>query len=257
MDPLARVAPGDPIRPSADTQNALLRAARRARSAEIQMRAPPPSAAPQTQALIRAGESALTQWSPVWLGDVVISPSTDLVEFCRLPVFDVADPTEGGPFAIMLQPAAAGALGRALLMGVAPAQVSITAEADEFASIDDEGALVSGSDGYARILWKAGTSGDQWCLLALPAAADAAVNPATYDTIGGTTEGNEAAETSTWTAGGANGLRFYVQSRQAYFNAGDAKWYAYVRLLTLDRKGRLYSLGAETRIEIDVPVAAT
>jgi hypothetical protein len=85
-------------------------------------------------------------------------------------------------------------------------------------------------------------------------------DPTVYTTIGDTTEGTEAADTDTWTygdvdgSGNKKGLRLYIQTRQAYFHAGDHKWYAYVRLLTFATSGLLYSVGAETRVEIESPV---
>ena len=74
-------------------------------------------------------------------------------------------------------------------------------------------------------------------------------------TIGDATEGSEAAETTTWTYAGTNGLKLYAMTRVAYYDAGDEILYGYVRLLTFDKYGRLYSAGAETRVSIDVTVA--
>jgi len=85
-------------------------------------------------------------------------------------------------------------------------------------------------------------------------------DPDPYTTIGDTTEGSEAAESTTWTYGDVDGegkkkgLRLYIQTRQAYFHAGDHKWYAYVRLLKFSSKGLLYSVSGETRIEVEDPV---
>jgi hypothetical protein len=94
------------------------------------------------------------------------------------------------------------------------------------------------------------------------AGNDPAKDPAYYTTIGGNTEGSEAAETTTWTIGDVDGSSnkkgcwFWVQSRQAYYHAGDQKWYAYARKCVIDTNGLLYSVSAETRIEIEVPETA-
>jgi len=86
-----------------------------------------------------------------------------------------------------------------------------------------------------------------------PPAAD----PAYYTTIGDATEGSEAAETTTWTYGdkdgsdNVKGLRFYAMTRAAYYHAGDKTVYGYVRLIKVDKNGKIYSVGAETRVEID------
>jgi len=73
-------------------------------------------------------------------------------------------------------------------------------------------------------------------------------------TIGSAAEGSEAAETTTWTYAGTNGLKLYAMTRTAYYHAGDKILYGYVRLLTFDKYGRLYSAGAETRVSVDVTV---
>jgi len=73
------------------------------------------------------------------------------------------------------------------------------------------------------------------------------------DTIGSAGEGSEAAEGTTYDGtSSANGLAFYVQGRTAYYHAGDEKFYGYVRKITFDARGHLQSVGAETRITIDV-----
>ena len=89
--------------------------------------------------------------------------------------------------------------------------------------------------------------------------AEAGIEPpedpgAAVVTIGDTTEGAEAAEGTTWTYAGVNGLKLYAMTRVAYYDAGDKILYGYVRLLTFDKYGRLYSTGAETRVSIDVTV---
>jgi len=43
-------------------------------------------------------------------------------------------------------------------------------------------------------------------------------------------------------------------TRVGYFDAGDEKLYGYVRTIKFDQWGRLASISAETRYEIDVPV---
>jgi hypothetical protein len=78
-------------------------------------------------------------------------------------------------------------------------------------------------------------------------------DPSSYNTIGGTTEGAEAANSATHTYDGTKGLYLYAVTRVGYFESGDQTLYGYVRLLKFDKYGRLYSVGAETRFTIDVP----
>jgi hypothetical protein len=88
------------------------------------------------------------------------------------------------------------------------------------------------------------------------AAVGGAENPgANVTTIGAAEEGSETANSSTWTAGGTNGLALYEVTRIVYNHTSALTLYAYVRLLTFDKYGRLYSVGAETRVAVDVPEA--
>jgi hypothetical protein len=82
-------------------------------------------------------------------------------------------------------------------------------------------------------------------------------SPSSPDAIGGTTEGNEAAESTSKTFNNAKGLSLGIMTRVAYYDAGDKTLYGYARTLTFDAMGRLYSVSGETRISIDVPVAET
>lgn len=75
------------------------------------------------------------------------------------------------------------------------------------------------------------------------------------DTIGVNSEGTEAAYTNTYNATTSeNGLDLYAMVRVAYYDAGDEILYGYIRKLTFDVNGHLVSVGAETRISIDVPL---
>ena len=71
-------------------------------------------------------------------------------------------------------------------------------------------------------------------------------------------EGTEAAKTGSsnqWTCDGTQGVTFTVQTRTYYdHTASTPVLYGYYRTVTFDRNGRLYSVSAETRYEIDTPV---
>jgi hypothetical protein len=83
----------------------------------------------------------------------------------------------------------------------------------------------------------------------------AATNPGTFTTLGAAALGTEAAAAAAdWTAGGANGLALWVETRQRYYYAGTRTWYAYARKLVFDSTGKLYSVsGTESRFVIEVP----
>jgi hypothetical protein len=74
-------------------------------------------------------------------------------------------------------------------------------------------------------------------------------------TLGGASEGSESADSSTWARGGGTPLVLYVVSRTVYNEAGDKTLYSFVRPLTFDARGVLVSVGAETRVTVDVTEA--
>jgi hypothetical protein len=80
----------------------------------------------------------------------------------------------------------------------------------------------------------------------------APTDPTSPATIGETTEGSETASTSTYTTT-TTGVQLHMLTRVVYNDAGDEKLYGYVRTLKFDHHGRLASISAETRHEIDVP----
>lgn len=84
----------------------------------------------------------------------------------------------------------------------------------------------------------------------------AAQDPSTnVQSMGHNDEGPLAADTDTWTAGGANGLAEWRQTRTRYdHSASPPILYGYARLYTRDKYGRLYSAGGETRYVIDEPI---
>ena len=77
------------------------------------------------------------------------------------------------------------------------------------------------------------------------------------DTLGAAAEGSETALTDSWTAGGDHGLAVWCVSRVVYNEAGDKILYEFFRLHTYDSNGRLYSVSAETRVEVDATVDET
>lgn len=81
----------------------------------------------------------------------------------------VTTSNEKSAFAICAEPANSGKLTKAVLTGIIPAKVTINDATHEFAKPTPGGAgtLESCETGTARIIWKAGVSGEQWCILQL------------------------------------------------------------------------------------------
>jgi hypothetical protein len=85
-----------------------------------------------------------------------------------------------------------------------------------------------------------------------------------HDIVGVLAEGDEAAMSDLWTCvmdGGdpeeGTDLQLRITTRVGYFHGGDGKLYGYARQLNFDQNGRLRSLTAETRYEIDAPTACS
>ena len=102
------------------------------------------------------------------------------------PVFigqKMTEEREGKPYAILLEPLAKDQIGRAMVLGIVPAKVTIQDADDQYAvptTGSTTGALQSDSTGVARILWKAGGAGSQWCLLQLGGAGSGAGGEKAY-----------------------------------------------------------------------------
>ncbi len=128
--------------------------------------------------LVKNGESELRdRFTALVLADIAVPPSVNEDEFVSSsPVFigqRMTDDREGKPYAILLEPIAAGEIGRAMVFGIVPAKVSISDADDQYAvpvPNSSAGALQSDTTGVARIVWKAGGTGSQWCLLQLGGA---------------------------------------------------------------------------------------
>jgi hypothetical protein len=74
--------------------------------------------------------------------------------------------------------------------------------------------------------------------------------------IGGTSEGSESADSSTW-ARDVDGtpVDVYGVSRMVYNEAGDKTLYQFVRKFSFDARGLLVGVGGESRVTIDVTEA--
>ena len=65
---------------------------------------------------------------------------------------------------------------------------------------------------------------------------------------------DETEESDIWVAGGKNGLIIYLPCKIPYDDGGNEKLYVCWRPFTIDKYGRIFSVGAQTRNIIDTPV---
>ena len=127
------------------------------------------------------------QFAALGLSDMILKP-VNVDEFKnRSPVFAGVQITTANktlPFAILLEPLQANEIGKAMVLGVVQMQIFINKEKDQFAVPKPDsysGEMHSSDSGVARILWKAGVSGLQWCVLQLGGAGSGNAGPPAYN----------------------------------------------------------------------------
>lgn len=110
----------------------------------------------------------LAQFSVVALSGLVIAESDSHEQFAEGPVFKAVAPMAGCLVAILQEPIRQDGIGRALTSGVTPVQVGMTAGCTTWAAATTAtGKLTSAATGNCRLLWSAGTTGDQWAVVYL------------------------------------------------------------------------------------------
>jgi len=78
---------------------------------------------------------------------------------------------------------------------------------------------------------------------------------ASVTTLGSNAEGTETALTDTFAASGDPGLDLWIVSRVVYNHAGDKVLYAMMRKMRFTNRGQLFSVGGETRVNVDDAVS--
>ena len=176
---MEKVRSGESVTIKAATWNAFIDAANYVKEARQNQRGKGLKSGIQTGIiLVKNAESELRErFAALVLCDIAVPPNLNEDEFVSCPpVFigqKMTEEREGKPYAILLEPVAAHEIGRAMLLGLTPAKVSIQSSDDQYAvpkPNSDSGELQSSETGVARILWKAGGSGSQWCVLQLGGA---------------------------------------------------------------------------------------
>jgi len=108
------------------------------------------------------------------------SPTDNPDAFKNTVVLKGIIPTEAahqGRFVVLLEPVAAGALGRAKISGVCPAQIYIVSEGHACADVENNqpARLRSCNAGAAAILWKESGTGVKWAIVRWGTAGSLAV----------------------------------------------------------------------------------
>ena len=161
---LRKVKPGEPFVAHAATWNAFIDAAQdfQNRTADISRQ---PTSGFRSSGIVTVKNesgSARKQFEILGLGEPIFLPSGAAAEqqFKNVVTFRGLMPSEDeheGKFAILLEPLAANAIGKACVSGVCQVHINVTDKDHKFAEMSDGKAdvLDSGDTGSAKILWSA------------------------------------------------------------------------------------------------------
>lgn len=183
MAPIEKVQTGQPMRIPASTYNAMVEAAQDFRQRTRGSGADPLESA-RYEGVVRVRNSTTADfglYGVVGLGDMVIGYDDNPQSFYSRPCFEAEAPLRTAALnygkhvakmAVVQEPIASGAIGRAKIAGLTPVQINIVNEYDDIGILQNGNTTslkswTSGESG-ASILWhKPGTTGVQWCLALL------------------------------------------------------------------------------------------
>jgi len=177
---LRKVTPGDPFQPSAEAWNAFIDAAMALKAGQLDAEgAGLGYAAAWQQAPIRNDSGAdRARYEVLGIKGVLFTPTDNEDHFKNRLVFRGERPALtypatddfDGRWAILLEPIAAGDMGRCLLAGVCPVKIDVTdatlRRADAVHNVCEY--LRTCQAGGAQILWKESGTGTKWALVRLP-----------------------------------------------------------------------------------------
>lgn len=177
-DPFRKVAAGDPLTIPAAAYNAFIDLVRGDQPA------PSPAgngAAGLPSGIIRIKNNSgadRARWEVLGLDVPLVLPADNAAEFARQVALAGVLPTaaHAGKWALLLEPVAAGAIGRAVASGVTVGKVNVTAGEEARTLADAEAGLASlqaVTAGGAEVLWKEAGTGLLWAVLRFPAPAAA------------------------------------------------------------------------------------
>ena len=195
---LRKVLPGEPFAVPAATWNAFIDAAQDFKDRTADIGRQPTSAGFRSSGIIAVKNesgSARRQFDVLGLGEPIFLPgggSSGGAEqsFRNFVAFRGVMPSEDehpGKFVVLIEPLAAGAVGKGCVSGVCQVRVNVTDEDHEFAEVADGQADIveSGDTGSAKILWKEEGTGQKWAVVHLGASASVVAIYARITSSGG------------------------------------------------------------------------
>ena len=163
---------GDPLAISARDWSDMQRVVDKFRNGGVSFQADALQSTYRSPAIIKVlNDTAgpLEQCAIVGLGEPVILPTDNEMEFIRNIAFRIVPPLPGR-WGVLQSPVAAGEITTAIVAGVAACKINVIsalkpntfadAVAPDFAELK-----VSDSNGNAQILWRAGGTGSQWAIV--------------------------------------------------------------------------------------------
>jgi len=196
---LRKVLPGEQFVAPAATWNAFIDAAQdyKDRTADIGRQ---PMAGFRSSGIVTVKNesgSARRQFDVLGLGEPIFLPggggssggNADQ-SFRNTVAFRGVMPSEdehAGKFVVLIEPLAAGAVGKGCVSGVCQVRVNVTDEDHRFAEVSEGKAdvLESGDTGSAKILWKEDGTGQKWAVVHLGASASVVAIYARITAAGG------------------------------------------------------------------------
>jgi hypothetical protein len=177
---LTKVQSGDPLRIPAQAYNAFVDAARdfQQRTAHIGQQATPQARQSGIVLVRNASGTDRGRFDVLGVNGPIIDPSANLHAFRNDVALECVTPTadHAGRFAILAEPIAAGAIGRACIAGVSIARLRVADLAEEITRaevIDGETLLQPNEHGSTAVLWHEQATGDVWAVVRLGNAAPA------------------------------------------------------------------------------------
>jgi len=186
-DAMKKVRTGDPLVVPAQAYNAFIDAAKdfHQRTANLGQQATPGYRSSGIVLVKNESGEDRARFDVLGLGDPIFLPDSDAVaeqSFKNAVAFrgDMPDETlHQGKFVILIEPLAAGAIGRAYLAGVTVARLRLEDAAQQVTHAEiidaDATALQPAVGGSASVLWHQEQTGDVWAIVRLGNAAPAGV----------------------------------------------------------------------------------
>ncbi len=163
---------GDPLEISARDWSDMQRVVEKFRNGGVSFQAPAQQSSLRSPTIVKVLNDTgdpLQQCAIVGLGEPVILPADNEMEFIRNIAFEIVPPTQGR-WGVLQAPVAAGEITTAIVSGVAACRLNITSETLPNLFADAVGADyaklgIKDAVGNAQILWRAGGTGSQWSIV--------------------------------------------------------------------------------------------